>query len=70
MEESNIRIKIGDRIKYLRERKGWTQEELSKITSMQRTNIVRIERGQYSVGIDVLSKITEALNCSIEILER
>lgn len=50
MEESNIRIKIGDRIKYLRERKGWTQEELSKITSMQRTNIVRIERGQYSVG--------------------
>lgn len=70
MEESNIRIKIGDRIKYLREKKGWTQEELSQKTAMQRTNIVRIERGQYSIGIDVLNRITEVLNCSIEILEQ
>lgn len=62
----NDRERIGKRIAELRKEKQMTAEELAAKTGLQRPNISRIESGRYSTGIDVLSKIAEALDCEID----
>lgn len=67
--EENIahRKKIGGMIAEIRKWKGLTQEELSKMAGLDRTNIAKIENGKYSVGVDVLGKICKALGVELKI---
>lgn len=66
---TNIRKEVGNRIRYLREKRGLTQEQLAELTAMHRPNITRIEKGTCSVGLDVLFRLVTALDCSIQIQE-
>lgn len=68
-EEEKIahRKTIGGMIAEIRKRKGLTQEELSKMAGLDRTNIAKIENGKYSVGVDVLGKICKALGVELKI---
>lgn len=68
-EEEKIvhRKKIGGMIAEIRKSKGLTQEDLSLMTGLDRTNIAKIENGKYSVGIDILGKIADALGVEIKI---
>lgn len=66
----DIRHQIGIRIAEIREKRGMTQAELAEKTGFEQSNISRIERGKYSVRIDILHKIAEALGVSIELLEK
>ena len=61
------RKKIGTRIAELRKLKGWSQVDLAEKCGMAPGNIARIETGKYSTGIDLLSKIADALDASLEI---
>ena len=63
----NYRKKIGARIAELRKQKGWSQVDLAEKCEMASGNIARIETGKYSTGIDILSKIADALDASLEI---
>ena len=75
------RQRIGQRIADLRKavewtdgngihRKGMTQTELALITGLTRTHILRIEQGKYSVGLDYLAAIAEALGCEIDFINK
>lgn len=66
----NHRERIGKRIAEIRKKRGLTQEQLSELTGFQRANIGKIETGRYSVGIDVLHKICEALNVEIALIDK
>jgi transcriptional regulator with XRE-family HTH domain len=66
METNNIRIRIGQRIAELRKKKGMTQAQLAEACGMKSPNIARIETGRYSTGLDILSKIADALDCTID----
>jgi len=66
----NNRIKIGNRIREIRIKKGLTAEQLALMTGLKQQNVSRIEFGRYSTGIDVLGKIAEALNCEIDFIEK
>jgi transcriptional regulator with XRE-family HTH domain len=57
---------VGDRIKRLRVQNSWNQEELAHRADMNRTYIGQIERGESSATVDVLEKITAALNITVE----
>lgn len=63
----NHRVRIGQRIAQLRKEKGLTQEQLSKLTSLDRANIAKIENGKYNTGIDIIGKIEDALEVEIKI---
>lgn len=63
------RERIGKRIAELRKAKGLTQAQLAEKTGFSQSNIGRIETGRYSVGLDVLAKIAEALGAKVEIKE-
>ncbi len=67
---NDIRQRIGQRIAELRKLRGMTQRDLAAATGFNPSNIGRIERGRYSVGLEVLNKIAEALDSRIEINEK
>ena len=55
------RQRIGQHIAQLRKEKGMTQQDLANRVEMQRSHIARIEAGRYSVGLDTLTAIAQAL---------
>lgn len=65
----NARERIGKRIAEIRKQRGISQAQLSELTGIAPGNIARIELGKYSTGIDLLSKIAQALNYRIDFVE-
>lgn len=63
------RIRIGKRIKQIREEKHLEAKTLSMLTGIDAANLCRIEQGKQSAGIDVLSKIANAMGYQIELVE-
>lgn len=49
---------LGCQIKVLRKKKGWTQKQLAVFSSLDRTTIGSIERGDYSdIGIRKVQRV-------------
>lgn len=44
--------------------------QLAEITGFTQSNIWRIESGKYSVGLDILANIADALDASVEIIRK
>lgn len=66
--QMNDRERIGIRIAKLREEKGLSQRDLAELTGINHANIGKIEKGRYSVGLDILSKIAFALDATVDIV--
>jgi transcriptional regulator with XRE-family HTH domain len=64
------RIRIGREIAELRTKNGMSQRKLAELTGFNNSNIARIELGRYSVGLDILAKIAEALGREVELIEK
>jgi len=62
------RLRIGRRIAEIRKELSLTQTQLAERCGLQQAHIARIERGQYSVGIDTLALIAEALDRKIDFI--
>ena len=56
-------------LKEIREEKHLEAKTLSLLTGIDAANLCRIEQGKQSVGIDVLSKIANAMGYKIEFVE-
>lgn len=48
---------------------GVSQYKLAELTDLAPGNIARIETGKYSTGIDILSKIGDALGYQLDFIE-
>ncbi|EEF91977.1 helix-turn-helix domain-containing protein [Bacteroides cellulosilyticus] len=68
--EMNDRERIGKRIAEIRKSKGLSQAKLAELTDIAPGNIARIETGRYSTGIDLLSKIADALGYKLDFIEK
>lgn len=66
----NDRKRIGKRIAEIRKSKGLSQAKLAELTDIAPGNIARIETGRYSTGIDLLSKIADALGYKLDFIEK
>jgi transcriptional regulator with XRE-family HTH domain len=70
-EEKNLnRLRIGQAIAAIRKEKGLSVRQLAELSGVTFQNINKIELGKYSVGIDVLTKITDALDCEVTITNK
>lgn len=65
MDISQLQIKIGHRIKVLRESKGVSQQNLAAICNFEKANLSRIEAGRTNPTISTLYKISQALEISL-----
>lgn len=59
---------LGKRIRQLRLKKGWTQEQLAERTNRHWTYIGGIERGERNVTLRVIADIARALGVEIQAL--
>lgn len=58
----DIRRQVGLNVQKLREKRGWSQEELAFEAGLHRTYISGVERGIRNPTIVVLHKIADALD--------
>jgi transcriptional regulator with XRE-family HTH domain len=65
-----IRKKLGDRIRKLRSRKGWSQEEFAAVSGVHRTYIGAVERGEKNLTISTLHTLAKTLDTSVAQLFR
>lgn len=71
MEEAknnSERLRIGQRIAELRKERGLTQTQLAERCGLQQAHIARIEAGRYSVGLDTLAQIADAMGMKIDFI--
>jgi transcriptional regulator with XRE-family HTH domain len=64
----NIKNKIGNRIRQLRQEKYLSQEAFADLCELDRTYISSIEKGKRNVSIINLEKIANALNINLSTL--
>jgi DNA-binding XRE family transcriptional regulator len=64
----DCRVKMGESIREIREKKGYNQEQLAKIMEVSRTTISKIENGKFNCSIDYLSKFSWFLGFEIVIM--
>lgn len=54
------------RLKEIRQAAGWTQDQLSEITGLRRSNIARYENETRSLKLRDARKLADALGCTID----
>ncbi|WP_455635854.1 helix-turn-helix domain-containing protein [Parabacteroides sp.] len=66
MNEQQLFIKVGDKIKNIRQEKNMTQQELADKCNFEKSNLSRIEAGRTNLTVKNLYKISLALNVKIK----
>ena len=61
----SIKIKVGQRIKTLRNQLGISQEALANKAGIDRTYVTDVENGRRNIAIENLEKLIAALNVSV-----
>ncbi len=61
----NILHRFGGKVKTLRKESNFSQEKLAEISSLHRTYIGMIERGERNISLKNIEKLSKALNVSI-----
>lgn len=59
---NDILINFGDKLKSLRQEKGFSQETLALEIGIDRTYIGKIERAERNISLKMIGKIATALN--------
>lgn len=62
MKKSEIRNKVGLRIKELRKQHGITQERFALMTGINRSYLADIEKGNRNFGFDTLERIVNGFD--------
>lgn len=67
-DRSMERERIGEKIRKIRLEKGIEAKQLALLAGIDAANLSRIEKGRYSVGLDILSKIANALGVQVDLV--
>ncbi len=63
---SGINKMVGQNIRKLRAKRGWSQEQLALEADLHRAYIGQIERGEKNIGLKNLEKIAKTLGINIK----
>lgn len=64
----NVNQQFGNRLRHLRQARGWSQEEFGARCNLDRTYISGIERGVRNPTLTVIATLAVGLEISIEML--
>ena len=57
---------LGEKLKKLRESRGWTQADLADRVGISRQAVISIEKYKYTPSLELAFKIAEAFDVSID----
>lgn len=66
----NYRLKLGDKIRHVRELRGYSQEQLAGKMHINRSTISKIENGKFSITVDYLVRFSIFLDYEFKVIER
>lgn len=66
--QENIQVKIGLRIKALREKTGLNQDEFADVCGLHRAYVGKIENGRFDLRITTLHKVAQGLKMDLATL--
>lgn len=69
-EKNEERIRIGQRIREIRQEKGLDAKSLAAVAGIDAANLCRMEAGKYSVGFDILARIAKVCGKKIDFVEQ
>jgi transcriptional regulator with XRE-family HTH domain len=59
---------LGQRIRELRNQKGWSQEEFADVCGVHRTYMGHLERGEKNLSFRSMMRVAEALGVPLSVL--
>lgn len=65
-EDEDIRIRLGCRVKYFRNKQDLSQEELALRSDIDRTYLASVEKGRRNISIINIEKICKGLCVSLD----
>ncbi len=66
MKKNPILVKLGERLRSLRQEQGYSQEAFAAKANLARAYYGEVERGTRNIAILNLSRIAKALRCPIQ----
>jgi transcriptional regulator with XRE-family HTH domain len=66
----DYRLKLGDKIRIVREKRGYSQEQLAEKMNVNRTTISKIENGKFGITVDYLVRFSIFLDYEFKVVER
>ncbi len=63
-----LQERIGNRIRALRKKRGWSQEEFADMCGIHRGHMGQIERGEKNLSIQTLEKVGKGLGMTVSAL--
>ncbi len=63
----NIKEKFGQKVKTLREEKGFSIEQLANVSNVDRNYISDIEKGKRNASIEIIEKVITGLDTDFAI---
>ncbi len=64
------RLKVGESIKNIREKRGYSQEQLAEKMNINRSTISKIENGKFGITVDYLVRFSFFLDYEFKVVER
>lgn len=66
----DYRLKLGDKIRHVREQRGYSQEQLAEMMDINRSTISKIENGKFSITVDYLVRFSIFLDYEFKVIEK
>jgi transcriptional regulator with XRE-family HTH domain len=66
----DYRLKLGDKIRLVREKRGYSQEQLAELMNINRSTISKIENGKFSITVDYLVRFSIFLDYEFKVVEK
>lgn len=66
----DYRLKLGNKIRLVREQKGHSQEQLAVLMNINRSTISKIENGKFSITVDSLARFSIFLDYEFKVIEK
>jgi transcriptional regulator with XRE-family HTH domain len=60
-----VRLRLAENMRRLRQKRDWSQEDLAAKARLHRNQIGAMERGENSVGIDIIDKLARTFEVLI-----
>jgi transcriptional regulator with XRE-family HTH domain len=66
----DYRLKLGDKIRIVREERGYSQGQLAEKMDINRSTISKIENGKFGITVDYLVRFSIFLDYEFKVVER
>ncbi len=66
MASDDIYVRVGRRLRAIRDQRGYTQAQLADFASLAREHLSELENGRKEIGIRTLERLVQALGLQLQ----